>query len=329
MKARSIHTWLTACVVLVVAACSGDDMPPAPGEGEQGAVLVTVNVSTAADTRAGDPGTDHMEDQERWDNLSLYFVYPDGTVTEHTMRKDELADNNSVRFSTWAGTADLYAIAYATPQTHVHCTTPQKVYDLQTISINTTAFTDLSSDDQRRYMQNLYSGKHAGINIVTDATEPEKVTVTLTRIISKVDVQYDMADALDGQYTDVKLENMTFYGPDFGYFFPDKASTTAATQTEISAGHYVVDGGISAVNGRTYFYTFPYRGDDATKPKHKFDFTVKYTKSGETTPGSTDYTATFGEALDANAWYYVTLNVRGDKGFANGNDTKITLTSGN
>lgn len=319
MNAKSIHTrWLAACIVLGMAACSGEDMPPVPGEGEQGAVLVTVNVSTAADTRAGDPGTDHMEDQQRWDNLSLYLVYPDGTVTEHTVTRTKLESENPVSFSTWTGTADLYAIAYAEPQKHKHCTTPQKVYDLQTISINTTAFTDLSSDDQRRYMQNLYSGKHAGINIVTDATEPEKVTVTLTRIISKVDVQYDMADALDGQYTDVKLENMTFYGPDFGYFFPDKASTTA-TQTEISTGHYVVDGGISAVNGRTYFYTFPYKDGDTRR--HKFGFTVDYTKEDNTS--QTDYTATFNDALHRNAWYYITLNVRGKDGFA-GKD--ITLT---
>lgn len=325
MNAKNIHTrWLAACIVLVMAACSGEDMPSVPGEGEQGAVLVTVNVSTAADTRAGDPGTDHMEDQQRWGNLSLYLVYPDGTVTEHTVKKDKLESEKSVRFSTWTGTADLYAIAYAEPQKHVHCSAPQEVYDLRTISINEAEFTSLQPDEQRRYMQNLYSGKHVDVNIEADATNPEHVTVTLTRIISKVDVQYDMADALDGDYTDVQLNDMTFYGPDFGYFFPDLASTTAM-QTEISTGHYVVDGGISAVNGRTYFYTFPYKDGQ----QHKFDFTVKYTKSGETTPGSTDYTATFGEALDANAWYYVTLNVRGDKGFANGNDTKITLTSGN
>ena len=325
MNAKSIHTrWLAACIVLVMAACSGENMPPVPGEGEQGAVLVTVNVSTAADTRAGDPGTDHMEDQQRWDNLSLYLVYPDGTVTEHTVTKKELESENPVSFSTWTGTADLYAIAYAEPQQHVHCATPQDVYDLRTLNIN-----DAEITDKQCYMQNLYAGRYMGVTIEADATKPEHVEVTLTRIISKVDVQYDMADALDGKYTDVQLSNMTFYGPNFGYFFPDKVFTTAASQKEISDEHYVVDGGISAVNGRTYFYTFPYRGDDATKPKHKFDFTVKYTKSGETTPGSTDYTATFGEALDANAWYYVTLNVRGDKGFANGNDTKITLTSGN
>ena len=299
-------------------------MPPAPGEGEQGAVLVTVNVSTSTDTRAGDPGSDHMEDQERWDNLSLYFVYPDGTVTEHTMMKDELAGNNPVRFSTWAGTADLYAIAYATPQAHVHCTTPQKVYDLRTLSIDETDFADLAADEKRRYMQNLYAGS-TQVTIEANAENPTEASVTLTRIIAKVDVQYDMADALNGQYTDVQLENMTFHGPDFGYFFPDMASN-AETQKEMDSGHYVAGDGISSVNGRTYFYTYPYK--DGAK-QHKFDFTVKYTKSGETTPGSTDYTATFGEALDANAWYYVTLNVRGDKGFANGNDTKITLTSGN
>ncbi len=326
MKARNIHTrWLAACIVLGMAACSGEDMPPVPGEGEQGAVLVTVNVSTAADTRAGDPGTDHMEDQEWWDNLSLYLVYPDGTVTEHTVTRTELESENPVSFSTWTGTADLYAIAYAEPQQHVHCATPQDVYDLRTLSIGeNTDFFKLSADEQRRYMQNLYSGKTEKIEIVADAENPATASVTLTRIISKVDVQYDMADALDGDYTDVQLSNMTFYGPDFGYFFPDKAST-AATQRELSAGHYVVDGGISAVNGRTYFYTFPYR--DATK--HKFDFIVTYETKFEGGDGSTKYTATFGEALHRNAWYYVTLNVRGDKGFANGNDTEITLTSGN
>lgn len=320
MNAKNIHTrWLAACVVLVMAACSGEDMPPVPGEGEQGAVLVTVNVSTAADTRAGDPGTDHMENQQRWDNLSLYLVYPDGTVTEHTVTKDTLESEKSVRFSTWTGTADLYAIAYAGPQKHKYCATPQEVYDLRTLNINDTEITD-----KQCYMQNLYAGRYIGVTIEADATNPEHVEVTLTRIISKVDVQYDMADALDGKYTDVQLSNMTFYGPDFGYFFPDKASTIAATQKETSAGHYVVDGGISAVNGRTYFYTFPYKDGR----QHKFDFTVNYKKSGET-PGSTKYTATFDEALHRNAWYYVTLNVRGDKGFANGNDTKITLTSGN
>ena len=80
----------------------------------------------------------------------------------------------------------------------------------------------------------------------------------------------------------------------------------------------MVDGGISAVNGRTYFYTFPYKDGR----QHKFDFTVNYTKSGET-PGSTKYTATFDEALHRNAWYYVTLNVRGNNGFTGNN---ITLT---
>lgn len=315
MKAKNIHTrWLAACIVLGMAACSGEDMPPAPGEGEQGAVLVTVNVSTAADTRAGDPGTDHMEDQEWWDNLSLYLVYPDGTVTEHTVTRTELESENPVSFSTWTGMADLYAIAYAEPQKHKHCATPQDVYDLRTLNINDTEITH-----KQCYMQNLYAGRYMGVTIEADATNPEHVEVTLTRIISKVDVQYDMADALDGKYTDVKLENMTFYGPDFGYFFPDKASTTA-TQTEISTGHYVVDGGISAVNGRTYFYTFPYKDGDTRR--HKFGFTVDYTKEGNAS-GKTDYTATFNEALRRNAWYYVTLNVRGNNGFTGNN---ITLT---
>ena len=70
-------------------------------------VFKSVNVSTAADTRAGDPGTDHMEDQERWDKLSLYLVYPDGTVTEHTVTRTVLESENPVSFSTWTGTADL------------------------------------------------------------------------------------------------------------------------------------------------------------------------------------------------------------------------------
>lgn len=321
-KTLKIHKWIFAlCCAVGFAACTDDKSNvPATEDKEEGNVLVAVNVSTSTKTKIGDPGSDHQEDQQHWDNLSLYMVYPNGEVTEHTMTRDELESNNPVSFTTWVGTADLYAIAYATPQRHVKCNRPEDVYNLKTVNINNTEFTSLSSDEKRRYMQNVYAGQTRGITITRGSNQT--VQIILNRIIAKVDVQYDMADALDGQYTDVKLQNMTFYGPDYGYFFPDKA-IQGTSQQESVTGHYVCGNDISARNGRTYYYAYTYH-PDLTDKKHQFTFNVNYSKK-DGNNGNKTYTAKFGNTLNANAWYYVTLNIRGNSGFASGSG-EITLT---
>lgn len=317
-----IHKWIFAlCCAVGFASCSNDKEPvPATENKEEGNVLVAVNVSTSATTKIGDPGSDHQEDQQRWDNLSLYMVYPNGEVTEHTITRAELESSNPVSFTTWVGTADLYAIAYATPQQHVKCNSPADVYNLMTIHINDTKFSELSEDNQRRYMQNVYAGRTLSINIEKGSNQ--KVNITLKRIIAKIDVQYDMADALDGNYKDVKLSAMTFYGPDYGYFFPDKA-VQGTPQQESITGHYVCNNDISAKNGRTYYYAYPYHPALSDKI-HQFTFNVNYTKKDDS-KGNATYTAKFGGPLNANVWYYVTLNIRGNNGFVSGSN-EITLT---
>lgn len=318
-----IHKWIFAlCYTIAFTACSDDkNSIPSTENKEEGNVLVAVNVSTSAKTRIGDPGSDHQEDEQRWDNLSLYMVYPDGEVTEHTMTRAELESNNPVNFTTWVGTADLYAIAYASPQIHVKCNRPEDVYNLKTLNINSDEFTRLLSDEKRRYMQNVFAGSTLGISITRGSHQT--VNITLNRIIAKVDVQYDMADAFDGQYKDVKLQDMTFYGPDYGYFFPDKA-IQGTPQQESVTGHYVCDNDISARNGRTYYYSYTYHRD-LSDMRHQFTFNVNYTKKDDST-GSTKYTAKFGDSLNANVWYYVTLNIRGNNGFASSGSGEITLT---
>ena len=146
-------------------------------------------------------------------------------------------------------------------------------------------------------------------------------TMTLTRLATKLDIQWDAADAYEQGYTDVKVESFSYNGKVFGRLFPDITGITISDNKEKSWEFYNTSE-ISQRNGRVYHYTFPDGEIDkttsTTTPNVTFNITAK--KSGATIPddGYT-YTLNFQEALKQATWYKVNATIKGITG--NGNIT--------
>ena len=116
-------------------------------------------------------------------------------------------------------------------------------------------------------------------------------TMTLTRLATKIDVQWDVADAVDKGYTDIRLTDFSFHGKTRGRLFPDvsvSSFTPGADQTWTFANTTPV----SQRNGRQYHYTFT---DGQTRPTITFNISGK--QDGTTDNISGNYTMAFQSAL--------------------------------
>lgn len=179
-------------------------------------------------------------------------------------------------------------------------------------------------------MLSLFSGaKLASVDEPMEIKKDGKteLRIILSRLITKVDVQWDVEDAYaSGVYTKVKMNEIEFFGLDSGLFFPENETLQLPSlgdresePDDIYKSAYKANSPISERNGRTYFYTFP-------GVANKFRFIVDYA-TNETPKGSKTYIATFNDKLGRATWHKVNFTVKGESFTGDGNISLIPSTS--
>lgn len=158
-------------------------------------------------------------------------------------------------------------------------------------------------------------------------------TMRLTRLATKIDIQWDAADAYP-TYKDVKVKDFTFVGDGksttdagsstdtgSGRLFPELAATNAPTLN--GSKTFFNQTPISQRNGRVYHYVFP---DGVSKPKVTFHLSGTKTDilpNVEIT--NKEYTFNFQNMLRQATWYKINTTIKG----LNGTQTDINMSSFN
>ena len=285
--------------LLIAFSCQKEEFPSAEE------VFLYIHLPADNITKVGDPGVDHGEWETNINSIAL-FTIQNSIVNLKTYKTAALSKNPQgayvIPLVMEYGDVEVYAVAYNNlTHTFKESYTAEEVRNLKTKKIGELG----EGVDSKDYMMNLFSGRR-------DLKIPmqESVTIYLTRLVSKVDVQWDVQDAYDSttdNFVEVRMSEIAFSGLDFAYFFPDKKTETDVKQTQITTGLYSCNSAISERNGRSYFYTFP----EQTGVKSVFTFTLNYKKEGEEKPTPRNYTAIFNVDLLPAVWYKVNINVKG------------------
>lgn len=314
MKAKLMNIALLGALLLSVVACSDPGSIVGPQERSEVTLSLSVDVPTKA---FGDPGSSHLEDSAAWADIVVYFVYDDGAVYPRQVTRDEYdkSETKRFRFTLPQGTGKVYAVAFPEGgdlNLYLGITSRADVEALRTSALTG------SIEEQKQYMLGLFSGISAEqFNFSEENVLQNSVDVTLTRLIAKVDVHYDLQSAYEnGHYTQATMSHITFLGLEQGYFFPELNvdALASASLTDVA----VLDGSVTERSGRTYFYAFPGVNNEIT-------FSVDYGNTGGgTLSGEQNYKAKFNEPLTSASWHYVRFDVSGTRASADG---EITLTS--
>ena len=300
--------------LLIAFSCQKEEFPSAEE------VFLYIHLPADNITKVGDPGVDHGEWSASIDSIAVFMVQGENVSLNKYAVKDLSTDNNGTYYIPLIlgqSDIDIYAVAYKAPQTFGETYSLDQLQNLKTIKLNDAKFNDgegTLESKRKECMMNLFSGSGT-----VESPSEESVTIYLTRLVSKVDVQWDVQDAYDSttdKFVEVRMSEIEFSGLDFAYFFPDKKTETDVKQTQITTGLYSCNSAISERNGRSYFYTFPEQTGDVNSEKinAKIEFTLSYSyKNEDATIGATDkkYTATFKDNLLPAVWYKVNINVKG------------------
>lgn len=334
MRNAWVVVFVVAGTTLTATSCADDDGAVASGSRQKVQLLVSVPTQTAAASqhRLVDPGT-AVPEGTAWDRLTVILAYADGSrVIKTTLTKEEfeaLDDYNQsgvklLTIDAWLGEAYIYGVTYSSgvagdPETDINaCQNNKAVQDL-TIS-NTYASGDVAKfvSVATGYYQTSESNNQPapftvtaeGVGLVSNLP-----TITLTRLATKIDVQWDVADAYDKGYTDMKLTDFSLKGTASGYLFPAISGHSALTSSTVTFTNTTP---ISQRNGRQYHYTFT---DGVTKPT-TITFNISGKQNGTTDDVSKEYTLNFQKPLQPATWYKVNATISGMEG-----DTEYTLSN--
>lgn len=287
---------------------------------------VTVNLFVdTPKTRQGepDPGVGHDEHALLWDKLDLLFVYEkEQRVYKHTLTRQKYEENASRRFlfTLPVGKVGVYAVAYGNAQQPLPAATPDDVRNMRTNDLQTMT----KDDERKKYLLGLFSGVIAD-PVVLRSGEQNMLELKLTRLIAKVDIQWDAQEAYAGQaFTDVSMSSMSINGLSRGYFFPHLHPEADNEPLAENVASYKMETPVSKRNGRTYFYVF-------SGVKNPISFYVTYQRTAETdaaapTIQTVNYLATFKQPLKQASWHKVNLTVKGNKFPESGQNVVITLS---
>lgn len=326
MRNAWVVVFVVAGTTLTATSCADDDGAVASGSRQKVQLLVSVPTQTAAASqhRLADPGTAVPEGTD-WDRLTVILAYADGSrVIKTTLTKTEfeaLADYENhpgvklLTIDAWLGEAYIYGVTYSSgvagdPETAINACQSNTAVQGLTIS-NTYASGDVAKfvSVATGYYQTSESNNQPapftvtaeGVGLVSNLP-----TITLTRLATKIDVQWDVADAYENGYTDMALTKFSLTGTEKGYLFPAISHSSALAS---STATFTNTTSISQRNGRQYHYTFT---DGKTVPT-----TITFHLSGKqngTTEVSKDYTLKFQSALQPATWYKVNATISGMEG---------------
>jgi hypothetical protein len=269
---------------------------------------MTLTLSFDTGTRAsriGDPGTDHGENTADWKNLGVYLVYEDGKILNFKFT-DETFQSPKI-FNVYPGTADVFVVAFPEGQEIPACPDRASVCNMKTLDVSTA-----SLKDKNAYMRNIFSGVSENFTISKDGYDSNSgrnsVTVTCKRIVSKVDVQYDVQGGIEnGNFVEAGMSAISFKGVPQAYIFPEqKTEATLSGSVELVK----LSGTISERNGRAYAYMFPGAAN--------LTFDINYKKDSEAAVNEVSYVASFESPLTALSWNKVNFTVSGMNAEATG-----------
>lgn len=268
-------------------------------------LTLAFNTGNNADTKIGDPGTDHGENVPDWSTIGIYLIYENAPMLSFTFTKETFQTPKV--YNVFAGTADVYVIALPKGQTLPTNATVQDILNLKTLDINKA-----QGIDKQHYMRNIFCGKQKGFQITEGSNN--SVTITCKRIVAKIDLQYDVqAGIIEGNFTEAAMSAIRFNGVPQRYIFPDDA-TAGALQTDTKQIDEL-SGTISERNGRAYSYVFPGNAS--------FNFDITYQKGNDNK--KIEYNANFEQPLKLHSWYKVNLTVKG-KDITATSPVNITIT---
>lgn len=324
-----------ASAMLALASCSDSEhTESAPRENVK--LLVSIPGYTATggkeDKSTGDPGT-AVDEGSDWDRLTIILAYNDNgnRVLKRTLSKDDfdnLPDYESrpgiklFTINVPVGNTYIYGITYSSnaannPEADIDAC--KSYNDVQELTISNDYASNNSTIDYAKFVS-VATGYYAGdgglpalFTVQQGSGEIGSMpTMTLTRLASKIDVQWDAADAYEQGYTDVKVTDFKYCGKAEGRLFPSINTASAAIGDQ--EWTFYNTSGISQRNGRVYHYTFT---DGEASPHITFNINAKYNGSDR----NGNFTLTFSEPLHQAAWYKVNATIRGITGTG-----AITLT---
>ena len=344
------------CLLALAACRHGEDLLVPSPEVETVQLIISVP-NTAAGSRAiGDPGAP-VDEGADWDRLAVILAYTDDSqvtlpggseVQVTTLSKadfETLPFYNNTQFRLLSidaqpGKVYIYGVTYSVgeedaevlnnpEQAIKNCKTRSEIEAL-TIS-NYYASTGTNTIDYAKFVSvatGYYRGEAATGNQPAAFTIQQGgtgqvgniPTMTLTRLATKLDIQWDAADAYEQGYTDVKVTSFSYQGKEKGRLFPEVTLPTEPTITNTSQSWtFYNTSEISQRNGRVYHYTFTdgilesVTGTGSnTTPCVTFKITAN--KPSETTATSKDYTLNFSAPLKQAAWYKVNATIKGITG---------------
>lgn len=270
-------------------------------------------------SRIGDPGTDHGENTADWKNLGVYLVYKDddmkGRILSFTFTKDAFSQSSKV-FNVYPGIADIFVVALPEGQDLPKYPTADEICNMKTRNVSIDASDLPQGIDKSAYMRNIFSGVTSGVEFKKDGNE--ETPVICKRIVSKVDVQYDVQNGIEnGKFVEAGMSAISFNGVPQAYIFPVQKTEDPSTLPAVTS-LMELSGTISERNGRAYAYMFPGAAN--------MTFKVDYTTEGQTEPSPVSYTAKFIDSstatdgiINALTWYKVNFTVSGKNVGASGN----------
>lgn len=321
-----------ASAMLALASCSDSEhTESAPRENVK--LLVSIPGYTATggkeDKSTGDPGT-AVDEGSDWDRLTIILAYNDNgnRVLKRTLSKDDfdnLPDYESrpgiklFTINVPVGNTYIYGITYSSnaannPEADIDAC--KSYNDVQELTISNDYASNNSTIDYAKFVS-VATGYYAGddglpalFTVQQGSGEIGSMpTMTLTRLASKIDVQWDAADAYTQGYTDVKVTDFKYCGKAEGRLFPsiNKASAAIGDQEWT----FYNTSGISQRNGRVYHYTFT---DGTYKPSITFHIDAKNNGVAIIPDKGKDFTLNFKDPLRQAAWYKVNATIKGITG---------------
>lgn len=307
-------------ILTLLVSCEQNGRTDVPDTKDHEVVVSIAMPGKAAYAPPLDPGTDHGEWTENWDQMAVFFLYSDRNyVSVSVISKTEFdkitadasdADGVSRRHVTvpvLTGTvSEVRIAAFAEPQTlspSIFTMTRAEVENFATVSLNEgTLFNE--NITRTEYLRSLLTGTQTLATPIAltaadkDAATPKHIIdITLNRLVAKVDLQYDLQPAYDGGIIyNPTMSAITLCGLDKGYFFetPTYSDNTALPYEQ------TITSNISDRNGRVYFYTLP-------GVKNQLTFNVVYDGNQD----GKQFTATFKTPLTSDSWHKVNLRVSG------------------
>lgn len=316
-----------ASAMLALASCSDSEhTESAPRENVK--LLVSIPGYTATggkeDKSTGDPGT-AVDEGSDWDRLTIILAYNDNgnRVLKRTLSKDDfdnLPDYESrpgiklFTINVPVGNTYIYGITYSSnaannPEADIDAC--KNYNDVQELTISNDYASNNSTIDYAKFVS-VATGYYAGddglpalFTVQQGSGEIGSMpTMTLTRLASKIDVQWDAADAYEQGYTEVKITDFKYCGKAEGRLFPSINTASAASGDQ--EWTFYNTSGISQRNGRVYHYTFT---DGTYKPSITFHIDAK----NNGVEGK-DFTLNFKDPLRQAAWYKVNATIKGITG---------------